>query len=176
MHALVIALFALTLAAPRPADALQGPRPPVRTVAHTVGGTPDAADRLAEEAYRLFADRRSWGKAARMLERSAGMRDAADPERAEAFREAGRVYAHVGAQADARRALEAAAAAAFDRGAVVVAAHSLLDAAIVAARAGDRDAAAKLLRKASLLADSPHIDMGDRAGILERVEPEGARG
>lgn len=176
MHALVIALFALTLVAPRPADALQAPRPSVRTVAHTVAEAPDEADRLAEQAYRLFSERRSWGKAARMLERSAGMRDASDPERAEVLLEAARVYAHVGAHRDARRAFEGAAAAAAERGAVVVAAHALLDAAIVAAGAGDGEAAAKLLQKATLLADSPHLAASDRKGIVRRLAPEPARG
>lgn len=176
MHALVIALFVLTLVAPRPADALQAPRPSVRTVAHPVVGVPDQADRLAEQAYRLFSERRSWGKAARMLERSAGMRDASDPKRADALLEAARVYAHVGAHGDARRAFEGAAAAAAERGAVAVAAHALLDAAIVAAISGDGAAAAKLLQKAGLLADSPHLAAADRNGILRRVAPEPARG
>ena len=176
MHALVIALFALTLVAPRPADALQAPPPSVRAVAHTVAGAPDEADRLAEQAYRLFSERPSWGKAARMLERSAGMRDAADPKRADALLEAARIYAHVGAHRDARRAFERAAAAAAERGAVVVAAHALLDAAIVAASVGDRDGAAKLVHKATLLADSPHLATSDRNAILRRMAPEPARG
>ena len=176
MHALVIALFALTLVAPRPADALQAPRPSVRTVAHTIAGAPDQADRLAEQAYRLFSERRSWGKAARLLERSAGMRDASDPERADALLEAARVYSHVGAHGDARRAFEGAAAAAGERGAVVVAAHALLDAAIVTAIGGDSEAAAKLLQKARLLADSPHLAAADRDSILKRLAPEPARG
>ena len=176
MHALVIALFVLTFAAPRPADALQASSPSVRVVAHTVAGAPDEADRLAEQAYRLFSDRRSWGKAARILERSAGMRDASDPKRADALLEAARIYAHVGAHRDARRAFEYAAAAAAERGAVVVAAHALIDAAIVAATAGDRDGAAKLVQKAALLADSPHLAAADRNSILRRTAPEPARG
>lgn len=165
MTAFAVALTVLTSlqiggdAPPRAAD----------DVAPVAVETPDPADRLAAEAYRLFTDRRSWPRAARMLEQSADLRSLDDPERAETYLAAGRVYSHLKARADALRAFTAAAEAATARGAIAVAAHAYLDAALAAALAGDRGAADDFLERGVLLASSPHLQVGERQSILSRV-------
>lgn len=140
--------------------------------AHTDGleivANPEA-DRLAAEAYRLFENRSAWPRAARLLEQSADLREVADPRRSGTYLDAGRVYSHVRAHQDARRAFEAAGRAATDRGAIAQAAHAWLDAAIAAAKTGDRSGAETLLTRGTLLAASPHLAADEREGILRRV-------
>ncbi len=169
MKPTVVALIALAALAPRTADAQDTSPPSTRTVASAAMTTADPADRLGAEAYRLFSDRRSWHRAARMLEKAAEMRGPADANRVTDLLAAARVYGHVGATDDARRAFEAAAEGAAARGAVSDAAHAFLDAAIVAARSGDRPGANALIEKSLLLSGSPHLDAPARRAILRRV-------
>lgn len=168
MNAFVLALSALTTLQVGGDAANQASAPEVRAAAEA----PDPADRLAADAYRLFANRSTWARAARLLEQSAAMRSDDDPERAAAYAVAGRVYTHVGSHAAARRAFEASADAAAARGALVDAAHAFLDAAIAAAYSGDRIAASDFLHRGALLAESPHLDAGEKQGILRRI-PDG---
>lgn len=172
MSPFVIGLSVVTLFAPAAAVAAPTAEPAARVVVER----PDPADRLAEEAYRLFTDRRTWGKAARLLERAASMRALDDPRRAADYSEAARVYVHVGDLAEARDAFEAAARAAAERGAIVEAAHAYFDAATVAVLRGDSRGAGTLIEKGTLLSHSPHISGAQRASILTRLPETTARG
>lgn len=165
----IAALFALALVPPPVADAQDALAAADVRATGVAASSADPADRLAAEAYRLFTDKRSWHRAARMLEQSARMRDIADPARVTALLAAGRVYDHVGQSDAARRVFEAAAEAATARGAVAVAAHAFLDAAIVAVRSGDRAGAQALIEKGQLLSNSPHLEPSVRDGILRRL-------
>lgn len=175
MNVLVVAVLALLLSAPLYVDAQEATQLAVQDAPRLATASPDRADRLAAEARRLFPEPRSWPRAARLLERSARLRDVAHPDRSTAFLDAARIYVHTGALADARRAFEAAAEAASARGAVAEAAHALLDASIVAARTGDRTGAAELRERGALLARSPHLADSDRRRILSRLPVTTAR-
>jgi tetratricopeptide (TPR) repeat protein len=170
MNAFVLALSALA-SLQLGGDAAQQASDPAHRV---VVEAPDPADRIAADAYKLFANRRAWPRAARLLERSATMRSPEDPERAAAFVAAGRVYTAIGAPAEARRVFEAGADAAAARGAIVEAAHAYLDAAIAAALAGDRTRASSLLDRGALLASSPHLAVQEKDAIMRRIPDETA--
>lgn len=169
MKPTVVALIALAALAPRTADAQDPPQLSTQDAAPATMATADPADRLTAEAYRLFHDRKAWRRAAHMLEQAAEMREPGDADRVNDLLSAARVYGHAGATRDARRAFEAAADAATARGAVRDAAHAFLDAAIVAARSGDRAGANALIEKSLLLSESPHLDARTRGSILQRV-------
>jgi hypothetical protein len=141
---------------------LEGPVPVTTAV------NPEA-DRLRAEAYEMFNDPRSWRRAARLLDRSAGLRSVEDPARWEDYRMAGRLYAHVGALNASQRAFERAAASAHQVGAVAQAAGAYLDAAHVAVRRGDDKAAWALLQRGDLLSLSPHLDATERSAIRKRI-------
>lgn len=169
MNAFVLALSALASLQIGGDPAHHATEPAHRAVLEA----PDPADRIAADAYKLFANPRSWPRAARLLERSATMRSAEDPERAAAYVAAGRVYTAIGSPAEARRAFEAGARAAAARGAIVEAAHAYLDAAIAAALSGDRSGASELLDQGALLASSPHLGAQEKDAIMRRI-PDGA--
>lgn len=165
MNAFVLALSALASLQLGGDAAHQAADPADRVVVEA----PDPADRIAADAYKLFANPRAWPRAARLLERSATMRAADDPERTAAFVAAGRVYSAIGSPAEARRAFEAGADAAAARGAILDAAHAYLDAAIAAALAGDRASASDLLHQGVLLASSPHLGVQEKDAIMRRI-------
>jgi tetratricopeptide (TPR) repeat protein len=164
MNTLVL-LVALGLPASTPWQST----PALETAAAVTAEANESADRLAEQAYALFGDRRSWHRAARLLERSAELRSADDPARAEAYRTAGRVYSHAGRLGPAQRAFEKAAAAAAQTGAVAKAAGSYIDAAHIAARRDDGAGARALIDRSALLATSPHLTSAERTSILRRL-------
>jgi hypothetical protein len=149
------------------ATPLEGPVPVATTV------NPDA-DRVRAKAYELFNSPRSWGRAARLLERSAGLRSMEDPARSDDYRMAGRVYAHVGALDASQRAFERAAMSAQQIGAVAQAAGAYLDAAHVAARRGDGKAAEAFVQRGDMLSLSPHLDAAERSAIRSRIPDRAA--
>lgn len=130
------------------------------------------ADRLQAEAYALFEDREKWGRAARLLERSAQLREDHDPARAKTYLLAARVYAHSNALDASQRAFEKSAASAEKIGAIVDAALAYADAADIALRRGDAEAANAHIRTSILLSGSPHLDQGERRVIVERLPRE----
>jgi hypothetical protein len=145
---------------------------PVEDAAPVIATTNAAADRLRAEAHGLFHDRRSWGRAARLLDRAAGMRAATDPGRSADYRLAGRLYAHLGALDASERAFVRAAESAHQLGAIADAAGAYLDAAHVAAHRGDRRAARAFVQQVELLSLSPHLDAAERDAIRRRVPLE----
>lgn len=145
---------------------------PVEDTATVSETTNAAAERLRAEAYGLFDERRSWRRAARLLERAAGLRAADDPGRSEDYRMAGRLYGHVGALAASERAFVHAAESAHRVGAIVDAAGAYLDAAHAAARRADRRAALAFVQQVDLLSLSPHLTAAERDAIRNRIPIE----
>lgn len=162
--------FVVVLSLAAPAAAQGGP-----SFDFDLAPVPEAeatADRLQAEAFRLFEDRETWGRAARLLEKSAQLREDHDPARARAYRTAARIYAHAQALDASQRAFERSAASAEKVGAVVDAALAYVDAADIALRRGDAEKANAHIRRAVLLSGSPHLDEGERRAIARRLPQE----
>jgi hypothetical protein len=162
----VAAAAVAVFAASAPASAVQN-----ETVAVAVKPSPRAerADALKQQAEGLFAQPKQWRKAARLLERSAELRDAADPDAYTCLMFAGRLRAAVGDYAAARSSLEKAAAHAMARGAVLEAANAYIDAAFAAAEDKQPEAAKELLARAALLTESPLLSQDQADQITRRI-------
>jgi tetratricopeptide (TPR) repeat protein len=156
------------------AACLSGPGPdPSMSMAEaqvaTAAQANEPAERLLQQAHNLATTPRTWRQAARLYERSAGLRSDDDPGRFSAYSMAGHVYAHADALDAAQRAFEKAAESAARIGALTDAADAYLDAAHVAARRSDLATARTLVRKGAMLARSPHLNSVERAAILSRI-------
>jgi hypothetical protein len=127
------------------------------------------AAELRGQAEALLATPGQWRRAARLLERSADLRDASDPEAYAALRLAGRVRAAVGDLNAARYVFEKAAEHALARGAVFDAAHAFIDAAHAAAGSREPHLAKQYVERAALLATSPQLSARDAAQIRQRI-------
>lgn len=134
------------------------------------------ADRLQAEAYRLFEDREKWGRAARLLEKSAQLRADHDPARARGYLMAARIYAQSQSLEASQRAFEKSASSAERIGAVVDAALAYVDAADISLRRGDAGKAHAHIHRAVLLTGSPHLDEGQRRIIAKRLPREALTG
>jgi tetratricopeptide (TPR) repeat protein len=133
---------------------------------------PDRIERAAElklEAEALFPQPRQWKKAVRLLEQSAALRSASDPEAYTCLIYAGRIKAALGDNAGARVTLEKAAEHALARGAIVDAANAYIDAAHAAVQERDAQVAQQFLDRASLLADSPLLSVAQRTLLKSRL-------
>jgi tetratricopeptide (TPR) repeat protein len=126
----------------------------------------DRARALRQQAEDLYAQPKQWKKAARLLEQSAQLREATDPDAYSCLMYAGRLRAAVNDLAGARVDLEKAAAHAHARGSVVEAAHAYIDAAHVASSEKDFAGARDLFQRAVLLAQSPLLS-AEQKHILE---------
>jgi hypothetical protein len=131
---------------------------------------PDRARALRMKAEDLYSQPKQWKKAARLLEQSAQLREANDPDTYTCLMYAGRLRAAVNDLPAARANLEKAAAHAIARGAVVEAAHALIDAAHVASAEKDIVAARELVRRASLLSESPLLSAEQKNVINARLK------
>jgi hypothetical protein len=129
----------------------------------------ERAQELQERAEALFSQPKQWKRAVRMLEQSAELREATDPDAYTCLIYAGRIKAALGDMSGARLSLEKAAEQALARGAVVEAANALIDAAHAAV--GERDArlAQEFMDKALLLSESPLLSMDQRTLIRNRL-------
>lgn len=136
-----------------------------------VPGTPepDKAAQLREQAESLFSQPKQWKKAVRLLEQSAELRDASDPEAYECLVFAGRIRAAIGDLRGARSSLEKAAEHALARGEVVDAANALIDAAHAAVGLKDADGAQALVDRAALLTQSPLLSVEQRNTLQARL-------
>lgn len=168
-----LALSALVVFSPGAAHGVAGAAPaPDAVIAVAAPGALVAspeAQRLFQEAFTLFADRESWGKAARLFERSGELRAAEDPDRVTAYLLAARLYVHVGSLKEAQQSFATAAEAAGARGAVMEAAHAYLDGAMVAMMRGREGEAEAMVQKGELLSHSPHLDSGEKSAIRTRI-------
>lgn len=159
---LTVALLALVSAAP--AFAGQG-----GTAMTRAEPDPDKAEQLRDEAESLFSEPKQWKKAVRLLEQSAELRDAADPEAYDCLMYAGRIRAALGDFKGARQSLEKAAAQALARGGVVDGANALIDAAHAAAGQKDVVGAQALVDRAELLMQSPLLSVEQRTSLRSRI-------
>jgi tetratricopeptide (TPR) repeat protein len=127
------------------------------------------AESLRAQAEALYSQPRQWRKAVRLLEQSAQLRTASDPEAYTCWLYAARLRASLHDYTGARQNLERAAAHAMARGAVIDAAHAYIDAVHVALRGGQLQQAQELAGKATLLATSPQLDPTEVAQITARL-------
>jgi tetratricopeptide (TPR) repeat protein len=161
------ALAALVVvAAATPAAAVQAAAPGHEAVDRP---SPARAEQLSAQAQQLLSEPRQWRRAARMLEQSAQLRPASDEQAYVVLVQAARIRMAVGDLTTAREDLKKAATHALDRGAVLDAAHALLDAAAVAVEEKQAEEAAQLAGRATLLAQSPLISEAQRVSILRRI-------
>jgi tetratricopeptide (TPR) repeat protein len=149
---------------------------PVMGIQHEVGSTTpisappaDRAEALRQQAESLFSQPRQWGKAARLLEQSAQLRGASDPEAYVCLLYAGRLRAGMGDFAGASAALEKAAIHAAARGALLDAAHAWIDAAHAAIEGQDKERALALAERAQLLSGSPLLSASQVEQITRRI-------
>jgi tetratricopeptide (TPR) repeat protein len=127
------------------------------------------AEALRQKAESLFSQPRQWGKAARLLEQSAQLRGASDPEAYVCLMYAGRLRAGMGDFEGARVAFEKAAVHAVARGALLDAAHAWIDAAHAAIEGQDTERAAALAERAQLLSGSPLLSASQVDQITRRI-------
>jgi tetratricopeptide (TPR) repeat protein len=135
-------------------------------------GTEERTERaraLKAEAEALFNQPTEWRRAARLLERSAALRDATDAEAYNCYVLAGRIRSALGEHGNARALLEKAAEHALNRGAVADAAHAFVDAAHHAVSVRDYAVAAAHVERARTLAASPLLSPEDRQSIARRA-------
>lgn len=130
----------------------------------------DKARELKAQAEALFSQPKQWKKAVRLLEQSASMRDAGDPEIYSCLLYAARIQANLGDMDGAQQNLQKAADHAIARGSVVEAAHALIDAAHVAVANNDGQAAREMVERAKLLTASPLLTPEQRNQITRRIE------
>jgi tetratricopeptide (TPR) repeat protein len=155
------------LAATVPAAAMQfGPE----TMVYDPTPNADRARELRTRAEELFSQPKHWKKAARLLEQSAALREANDPEAYTCLMYAGRLRAAVKDLPAARANLEKAAAQALARGSVIEAAHAYIDAAHVASSEKQIEAARELVRRATLLSESPLLSAEQRQILESRLK------
>jgi hypothetical protein len=131
---------------------------------------PDRARSLRLQAEDLYSQPKQWKKAARLLEQSAQLREATDPEVYTCLMYAGRLRAAVNDLAGARVDLEKAASHALARGSVVEAAHAYIDAAHIASSEKDIAGARDLVRRATMLAESPLLSAEQKHVIEARLK------
>jgi hypothetical protein len=160
------AMAVATMAGVAPAAALQDGG--VGMIATAPAAT-ERARQLRAEAEALYTQPRQWRKAARLLEQSAQLRGADDPEAYSCWMYAARLRASIGDYAGARLGLEKAAAHALARGAVIDAAHAYIDAAHVALQERQPQRAQQLVEQARLLASSPLLDADQADQIVARL-------
>lgn len=133
---------------------------------------PDQIERAAElklQAEALFPQPKQWKKAVRLLEQSAALRSASDPEAYTCLIYAGRIKAAIGDNSGARVTLAKAAEQALARGAVIDAANAYIDAAHAAVQERNAVLAQQFLDKASLLSESPYISVAQRSLLKSRL-------
>jgi len=155
----LLAAMALSLALPLAARADGSPGP-----------DKERARLLRARAEALFDQPTEWRHAARLLEESAGLRTADDPETYDCLLYAGRIRAGIGDFDAAAGLLEHAAEHALARGAVPEAAQAYVDAAFSAKAAKHGTQAAALLEKARLLTGSPALSAQEKELLLARID------
>jgi len=130
------------------------------------------AEKLERQAKDLFSQPERYGRAAKLLQRAAANREIGDPERIRDLHLASRLSYYKGDEGKALTLMQQSAAEALATGDVIAAANRYVDAAFLAKSAGQLEAAAEMVQKATLLAGSPLIDVAARTSILTRVEAD----
>lgn len=129
----------------------------------------EKAEQLQRDAEALYSQPKQWKRAVRMLEQSAALRNANDPDAYHCLLYAGRIKAAIGDMSGARVNLEKAAAHALARGAIADAAQAYIDAAHAAVALRDARGAQDLVGRATLLVDSPLLTVSQRELLKSRL-------
>lgn len=167
--ALLVAVPALVVAAavPSPLSGQEGPRAPEPAV--------QEADALLERALRLERTTSGIVAAARLHERSAGLRESGDPRVAESLWSAANLYYYGGKPARALTVLDRVADEALSRGDVMRAADAYIRASVVATELDRHGEGHRYHRRATLLAGSPLLEPAQRDWILDRLPERSGR-
>ena len=127
------------------------------------------ADQLHRKAVSLHGERSRLEEAANLHKWSAKLREPGDPRAFEGFALAAHLFVYAGKLRQAGETMEQAAKFALDRGDVVNAARSYLEAAFIAERERKPNDVLKMARRAELLANSPALAGAERDAILTRI-------
>lgn len=130
-----------------------------------------AADEIHDKAVALYTDPVRHGQAAHLLRQECELRAPEDPLAYRCLSMSARLFYYTGELLDARTMMEKAAVNALQRGDVVSAARSYIEAAWVAEeqnRGGPKTA--ELVGKARSLSASPLLTETERAWILARID------
>jgi len=130
------------------------------------------AEKLEQQALDLFSQPDKYCRAAKLLQQAAGEREVGDPMRVRDLHMASRLSFYGGKEVAALDLMQQSAEEALATGDVIAAANRFVDAAFLAKSAGDAEAAVKMVKRATLLAGSPLIDVASRSAILTRVEAD----
>jgi hypothetical protein len=161
------------LAAPLAAGAQERPQS-LQTVRVSADEAAARAGELHTRALHTGSDLSKLGKAARLHEQSAGLREASDPQAFECLREAALLRYYDGDRRAAVGIMERAARLAVSRGDVINASRSFSDAAIIAhelrqgVRAWDLGLHAETLTSSPLLTDAQREYLRMRNVQLDR--------
>ncbi|MGD8278426.1 MAG: hypothetical protein PVH00_10390 [Gemmatimonadota bacterium] len=130
------------------------------------------AEKLESQALDLFSQPDQYCKAAKLLQRAAKERALGDPVRIRDLHLASRLSYYGGREGKALDLMQQSAAESLATGDVIAAANRYVDAAFLAKSTGDAGLALEMVKKATLLAGSPLIDVAARTSILTRVEAD----
>lgn len=156
-----ISSFLLLLAFALPSDALS------QTSAADVTSEADA---IHQEAVALYTDPSRHGQAAHLLRQECELRAPEDPAIYRCLSMGARLFYYAGELLDARAMMEEAADNALQRGDVMAAARSYLEAASIALKQNRGDTkAVELIGKARILSSSPLLSDSQRGWILAKI-------
>lgn len=130
---------------------------------------PEDADGYEALALASLNDRESWPYIARMLEKSASLRDKCDVRAVTALVLAARIYHHLGRVEMARLVFVQAAERAWIAGELSLAAQCYLDASVIAVDQNHQEAAVETAMKVDLLRSSSRLEESDREAIRRRL-------
>ena len=165
MRTFLMASGTLMALAAAPASAMaQQKLPPVRVTASTA-----YADELAIRAESLSTDLSQFKKAAELFERSADARQPGDTRAVTCLRSAATLRYNSGNKAKGLTLMEKAGDRAIRLGDVMIAAHSYIDAAVIASELRQGARATDLSERAVLLAKSPLLSADQRTALLARM-------
>jgi hypothetical protein len=132
------------------------------------GKTQDAAT-VEAQAKALHDQPKQYRRAAELYVQASDLREASDPQRVENRKMAARLYFLSGNVARARVVMEDAANTALAAGNLVQAAHTYLDASVLARDDRAPGDANRLAQKAELLMASPLVSDAERKDVLGRI-------
>jgi hypothetical protein len=157
----------LFLAFALPDDALS------QTSSAVATGVTSEADAIHQEAVALYTDPSRHGQAARLLRQECELRAPEDPATFRCLSMGARLFYYTGELLDARAMMEEAADNALQRGDVMAAARSYLEAASIALKQnrGEKKAA-ELIGKGRLLSSSPLLSDSQRGWIQAKIGVE----
>lgn len=168
VHRVVLA-SCVAAAAALPAGALG------QTTQATVAGVESnqTADEIHDKAAALYTDPAQHGQAAHLLRQECELRSPEDPLTFRCLSMSARLFYYAGELLDARRMMEKAAKNALQRGDVMAAAQSYLEAASIARKQKSGDSkVAELVQRARNLSFSPLLTENQRGWILAKIEAQ----